>query len=37
MEAGNFPQARRFFAEALTLDPTNEIARQGLATALAQR
>jgi spermidine synthase len=37
MEAGNFPQARRYFAEALTLDPTNEIARQGLATALAQR
>ena len=37
MEAGNVPQARRYFAEALTLDPTNEIARQGLATALAQR
>ena len=37
MEAGDLPRARRYFAEALTLDPTNEIARQGLATVLAQR
>jgi len=37
MEGGNFQQARRYFAEALTLDPTNTIARQGLASALAQR
>jgi spermidine synthase len=37
MEGGNFQRARHYFAEALTLDPTNTIAREGLASALAQR
>jgi Flp pilus assembly protein TadD len=35
MENGDLPQARRYFAEALTLDPANTVARQGLASTLA--
>ena len=30
-QTGNHDRARRYFAEALTIDPTNEAARQGLA------
>ena len=32
LEAGNPARAAKYFAEALTLDPTNEVARRGVAS-----
>jgi spermidine synthase len=37
LEAGNAAAAERFFAEALTLDPENAIARQGLSSITGAR
>ncbi|MPZ17350.1 MAG: tetratricopeptide repeat protein [Luteitalea sp.] len=37
LEAGDRPGAARYFAEALTVDPASEIARQGLAEAMPAR
>ncbi|MCC7180433.1 MAG: fused MFS/spermidine synthase [Acidobacteria bacterium] len=37
LESGNTAAAQRYFAEALTIDPTNTVARDGLAAVLALR
>jgi spermidine synthase len=37
LESGNRQAAERYFAEALTLDPTNAVAREGLASIVNHR
>ena len=37
MEGGNVLRARRYFAEALTIDPSSTAARQGLASTVSTR